>query len=637
MLDGLRQNAGSWIIKILFGIIILAFVFAYGSGTLNNNGGAVMAYVDETPILIKDFQTSLSREVEQLRTQMPNLSNEDMKRMGLKEYVLSGMVNNVLVRKSAEDLGLGVADEEVKERIRAYAAFRNQDGGFDTKVYKAVLRGNRMTPGEFEDSLRAQMISEKLQRYLASTVIVDEAEARDYFLFQGEKLTMDYLLFPWKDFEKGVEPTQTEIQAYYDSNKERFKLPARASFQYLLFTPQALADAQTVTDDEVKAYYEANKDEFARPEQVHARHILIKLDQDADEKQVADARARIMRVKGRLAKGKSFADLAKKYSEGPSNVRGGDLGWFGRGMMVPAFEEAAFGQEPGKVSDPVRTRFGWHLIQVDERREAGTLPLAEAAPAIRKTLGEEKAADEVGDKLDQAIDQIIVGDTLPKVAEALDMNLGSTGPMTQQMLVQQMGVDGESAEAMFNIMPDSASDTPIAVEGGYMLVAKTNFIDATYSPLEEVKDAIVEALKRDGAMKLAKEKADTVLASLLDSAEAEAVQAKYADQIVSSEPFGRKGVVPELGMNPSLVETVFGTPAGQWLETSFPVESGFVLARAGERIAPPEDVWEKAKGPFMAQFAQAKANELFQAYVADLRDKVEVKLVDARLMEYSDD
>ena len=636
MLDGLRQNAGSWIIKILFAIIILAFVFAYGSGTLSNKGGAVVAYVDDTPILIKDFQTSLRREMDQLRTQMPNLSNTDMQRMGLKEYVLQSLVNNVLVKRGAEGLGLEVADQELKDRIRTYAAFRNQDGGFDTKVYQAVLRGNNLTPGEFENSQRAALMAEKLQRHLASTVIVDEKEARDYFLFQGEKLSVDYLLFPWEDYKDGVEPSQTEIESYYNDNKERFKLPARASFQYLLFTPKSLAKAQVVTDDEVKAYYEAHTDEFSRPEQVRASHILIKLDEKADDKAVADARAKLLKVKARLAKGADFAEMAKKYSEGPSNVRGGELGWFSRGMMVPPFEEAAFDQEPGTVSDPVRTRFGWHLIKVEERREAGTEALDEVATDIKSQLAEEKAANEVGEKLDQAIDQIIVGDTLPKVAEALDMNLGSTGPMTHQMLLKDMGVDGDAATAMFDIALNTASDTPVAVQGGYMLVAKTNFVEATYSPLEQVSDSIVEALKRKGGMALAKEQADAALAKLAASG-VEDVPVEYADKLAIGKPFGRKGVIPDLGMNPPLVATAFATPSGTWLESSYPVEAGYVVARVGQRIAPPEEVWTKTKDAFMIQFAQAKGRELFQAFVADLGDKAKVEVVEPRLLEYATD
>ncbi|WP_461210106.1 SurA N-terminal domain-containing protein [Desulfocurvus sp. DL9XJH121] len=632
MLDGLRQHAGSWIIKILFGIIILAFVFAYGSGTLGNKGGAVLAYVDETPLLIKDFQLRLRREMDQVRSQMPKASDEDLAQMKIKDRVLSSMVNSLLIRQSAEKLGLTVADAEVKERIRVYRAFRNDKGGFDTAIYRAVLSSNNMTPAEFEAGLRADLTAEKLQRHLASTVLVDEAEARDFFLYGGEQAVIDYLLFPWGDFAKGVEPAQSDIEAYYEEHKERFKRPARATLQYLSFTPQALAKDQPVSAEEIKTYYEGHKAEFASPEQVRARHILLKLDQDAGDKDVKDVRAKLLRIKAELGK-RDFAALAEKYSQGPSKAQGGDLGWFSKGMMVPAFEEAAFALKPGEVSDPVRTSFGWHLIKLEEHRDAGTETIEEATPRIKAQLAEEKAATAVGEKLDQGIDQIIVGDSLAKVAETLGMNLESTGPVTEDMLVQGLGVDADSAHSLFNLVPGKASETPVAVEGGYILVSKAAFVDATYAPVEKVKGAIVEALRRETAMGLAQKKADSVLAALLDESKAEDTEAAQAKAIHTSKPFGRRGLIPELGMNPPLVESVFAAPQGKWLDKSFAVNDGYVLVRPDARIAPPEEQWERQKPMLMAQLRQLKGNEMFMAYLSDLRDKAEIKIVEPRLLE----
>lgn len=633
MLDGLRQQAGSWIIKILFGVIILAFIFAYGTGTLGGGGGAVLAYVDETPILIKDFQSRLRREMEQIRSQMPNLSEEDLARMNVRDRVLSSMVNTVLVRQGASELGLAVSDAEVKERIRAYGVFKGDKGGFDASMYRAVLQSNNMTPAEFEAGLRADMTAEKLQRHLASTVVVDEAEARDFFLYGGEQAVIDYLLFPWEDFKQGIEPSQAEVESYYAEHKERFERPARATLQYLTFTPQSLAKAQAVSDDEIKAYYDAHTSEFASPEQVRARHILLKLDESASEEQAKAVRTKLLGLKADLAKGKDFADLAKKYSQGPSNVRGGDLGWFSRGMMVPTFEEAAFALKPGQVGDPVRTSFGWHLIKVEERRAAGTKSLEEAAPEIKTQLAEEKAAGGVGERLDQAIDQIIVGDSLPKVAETLDMSLESTGPMTQEMLVQNLGIAADAAKTLFDLEQGKASEMPVAVEGGYILAAKTAFVAATYAPVEEVKDAIVEALRRDAAMRLAKEKADGVLAEFMDPGKAEAAKVRYAKDMDVSRPFGRRGLIPELGMNPALVEAVFASRPGDWLEKSFAVGDGFVLARLSRLVAPPQEQWEKQKPMLMAQIQRLKGNETFMAYIGGLRDKAEIKIVQPKLMQ----
>lgn len=633
MLDGLRQNAGSWVVKGLFLIIILAFVMAYGSGTLGGKGGGVLAYVGETPLMITDFQSRLRRETEALRSQRPGLSSDDLTRMRIKDRVLANMINSTLIRRQALALGLDVSDAELQKRIASYQVFRGKDGRFDTEMYRAVLRGSDMTPADFEQSLRQDIMGEKLQRYLDLTVSVQDAEVRDFFIYGGEKVAIDYLRFSWEDFADQIQPGDADIEKYYADNQDSFRRPARATLQYLQFTPQALASPQSVSAEEIKAYYDAHQDEFAQPEQVRARHLLLKLDADAPEKDVQDVRAKLLRLKARLSKGSSFETLAKEFSEGPSKTTGGDLGWFSRGMMVGPFEEAAFALKPGEVGEPVRTKFGWHLIKLEEHRDAGIKTLAEAEPAIRATLAEDKAAGVLSQKLDQAIGQIIVGDTLAKIAEDLGMPLESTESMTKEMLAQRLGTDAESIQLLFDLETGKASETPVGIEGGYLLVSKSKFVESTVAPLDEVKGSIVQTLKREGALKLAQEKADAVLAELADPAKAETVLAQSKGKLASSKPFARRGLIPELGMNPELVEGSFGGAKGQWLDKSYPVGNGSVLARLTERVAPSEELWERQKEMLRTQIQQAKTNEMFMAYLSGLRDKIEVKVVEPRLLE----
>ncbi|BBD08776.1 SurA N-terminal domain-containing protein [Desulfovibrio ferrophilus] len=633
MLDGLRQNAGSWVIKILFGVIILAFVFAYGSGTLGGKGGGVLAYLGETPIMITDFQSRLRRELDAVRTQMPGLSNEDISQMRIKDRVLANMVNSTLIRQQALELGLAVSDAELQKRIVSYQVFRGKDGRFDTGIYRAVLRGSNMTPADFETGMRQDIMAEKLQKYLDMTVVVDDAEVRDFFQYGGERVAIDYLLFPWEDFAAEVQSSDEQVEKYYADNQDRFRRPARATLQYLQFTPQALSGVQTVSAEEIKTYYDTHQDEFARPEQVRARHILLKLDAGAPEAEVKDVRTKLLRLKARLAKGSTFEELAKKYSEGPSNATGGDLGWFSRGMMVGPFEEAAFSLKPGEVSEPIRTKFGWHLLKLEDHRDEGVKALAEAESDIRSSLAEDKAADALSDKLDQAIGQIIVGDTLVKVAEGLGMTLESTGAMTKDMLVQRLGIDAESVQLLFDLETGKASETPLSIEGGYLLAAKSKFVESTVAPLDEVKGVIVETLRREGALTLAQEKADSVLTELVDPAKAKAALVQYKAKLATSKPFARRGLIPELGMNPELVEAAFAGTEGQWLDKSYSVGSGYALARLVERVAPPEELWERQKELLRTQIQQAKTNEMFMAYLSGLRDKIELKVVQPQLLE----
>lgn len=629
MLDGLRQNAGSWIIKILFLIIILAFILAYGSGSLQNSGSGILAYVDDAPILVKDFERQYEFDIRQLQEQMPNLTPEDMAKFDLKQAVLAKMVNTLLLDRQTAKLGIVVTDTELSTFLRSNPRFWNDSRVFDEQYYDRAVRSQGMTPAAFEEATRRSIVQQKLLQYVGQAAQVQEQEARDLFRFGQEKIKVDYLLFPWEDFKDGVNPTEEEIAAYYKDNQDRFKRPATSGFNVLVFTPRNLASRQTVDDAAVQAYYDAHSDEFESAETVRARHILIKVDQKAPAAEVDKARVELLKLKARLAKGEKFADLAEKYSQGPSNVRGGDLGWFAKDAMVAPFAEAAFALKPGEVSEPVRTQFGWHLVKLEERRDAGRKTFAEAAPEIRQQLAEEKAADAMSDTLDMAIGRLVAGDTLAQIGESLGLPLQPVPPMPKGIFVQRLGVDEQSAEMLYALPVGKATEIPVEIEEGTLLAEKSADNPEAVAEVDKVKDAIIEALKREAGMKLSREKAAEVLAE----AQKGTLSAKFAGKVKTSEPFQRSGMVAELGMNPTLAEAAFSAEPGTWLPEPHAVSNGYAIVRLNGRIVPDDAQWATAKDAMMSQILQSRQQELFKAYVMELRDKAEVKIVDPRVLD----
>ncbi len=164
---------------------------------------------------------------------------------------------------------------------------------------------------------------------------------------------------------------------------------------------QEIMNKITISDEESKAYYDANPQLFKQPEQVKASHILIKVEPDATDAQKAEARKKINDVQQKIKNGGDFAELAKQYSEGPSNVRGGDLGYFSRGQMVKPFEDTAFAMQPNEVSDVVETRFGYHLIKVYDKKPEQTVAYADAKEKIVQRLKQEKAEKEAAQYVEQ--------------------------------------------------------------------------------------------------------------------------------------------------------------------------------------------------------------------------------------------
>ncbi len=633
MLDGMRRNASSWIIKVLFAVIIIVFIFAFGMGGFQGDRAQVLAYVNDQAIMIQDFERIYERRVRAMRDQNPNVSFEDLAKAQFKRQVFDTMVNTNLLLAEAQRLGLAVSEAELIGYIRDVPVFQNEQNQFDKARYETVLSGQRMSPGDYEGEVARSILLDKLRRSLDLAVATSGTEARDLFTYAKEQMVVDYVLYAWKDFASAVKPSDEEVAAWFESNKERFRLPAMAEFTLLPVTPVTLAKPAEITDDEAAAYYQANTAEFKQPAQAKARHILIKVDETAGADEVDKTRREILDVRSRVLKGESFADLAREYSQGPSSVKGGDLGWFPKGAMVGPFDETAFSLPLNKVSAPVRTRFGWHLILVEDRKPGGLQSLEEATTDIKRILAEERAASRLQDSLDQALEQAATGDTMQRIGTDIGVEPTMTGLVSRDQLASRLGLEEDIAGRLFDLTLGQATDAPIAIADGYMLAAKTEVNPSEVPPLEDVRPQVVENLVREQAMDLAKEKARSVLESLREPATAVSASKALSGQLETSQPIGRRGFIPGLGMNPTLVESAFAEPLGQWLEDAYPVSDGYVLARPTKRLEPKESEWEAEKEFWIMNLRRSQEDAMFKAYLAELRDKAEFRLVTPQVLE----
>jgi peptidyl-prolyl cis-trans isomerase C len=268
----------------------------------------------------------------------------------------------------------------------------------------ATVNGTPITQRAFDREMN--LFVRRIRRPVSSLQPDQLAQVRDSIL---NDLINRELLFQESGKQK-IEIPKAEIQKEFDRIKERYEDPQKfqALMEQMQMTEEGLkdqihrrtavqtlinqevGDKITITDAEAKQAYDDNPADFKQKAQVHARHILIKLAPDADEAAKAEARKKIEAVQEKALKGGDFAELAKAHSEGPSNARGGDLGFFGRGQMVKPFEEAAFALEPGKISDIVETRFGYHLIKVEEKKAERALPFDEVKAQLLDKLKRSK-------------------------------------------------------------------------------------------------------------------------------------------------------------------------------------------------------------------------------------------------------
>ncbi|MBT8763701.1 SurA N-terminal domain-containing protein [Desulfohalobiaceae bacterium Ax17] len=631
MLDKIRQNAQSWAIKLLFGLIVVVFIF-WGVGSFRSNRASTLALVNDKPILVQDFVRAYESSVRAMRQQNPNLTDEALKNMRFKEQVLNQLINAELLTQKAKEWGLTITPAELRYEISQIPVFLNENKQFDPSRYQEVLKANSLTPAQFEEDYAHNLLMQKVQDYIALPTTPSDEEVREFFNFAREQMTINYIQFNWLDFKDKVKPEQKAVETYYDQHKNEFMEPAKIKIAYLELTPNALADKENISDQEVKNYYQAHKEQFKQEEMVKAKHILIKLNPDAPEEKVQAAKKKIARIQAELKKGKTFEELAKKYSQGPSSVRGGELGWFGRGQMVKKFEEAAFDLKPGQISEPVRTRFGLHLIKVDDYKAPGTKPLEEVKAEIKETIGQEKAADKIADLLDNVLELVVTGSDLKTAAKKFNLSVEESGFFTRKQGPLGLGLPPSAIDKLFKLQTGEVTQTPIMLEDGYVLAQKLDEKPAQAKPLEQVKDEIVQLLTKQGAMALAKQEAEDALAKILAAKDKPAPG--FKDKIKTSEPFGRRGFIPKLGFNPELVEDLFQVEPGTWLSKAYELPSGYILAQAKEHILPKEEDFAKEKKFWLASYARIQEQQLFQAFITDLRNKAKIEIVNPKILEY---
>jgi peptidyl-prolyl cis-trans isomerase D len=628
MLDILRKNAQSWMVKVLFGLIVIVFVF-WGVGSFRSGDRSVVAIVNDTPILVREYLEAYERTIQALQQQNPSLKAEDLKRLGIKERVLDQLIDARLISEKANAWGVSISPAELMAEIGTLPAFQNEARRFDPERYKAILHENRLTPHRFETDFTGVMLMERMREYVQSSSQIAESQARDFFEFAMEKLRMDYVLFSAQDYLERVEPTEEQIGAYYQSRQDEFAVAERIAVRHVLLTPRTTASLQNVSPEEVQAYYEANKAAFLQEEQVKARHILIKVDQAAPQALVEKALKQIGSLRQEIAKGGDFAQLARNHSEDPGSMNGGDLGWFSRGQMVEEFENAAFALEPGKVSEPVRTLFGFHLIKVEDRKKERTLSLEEASETIRMQLAEEKAVEGLTDLLDQIMVQVATGKDIEAAAASVGLKSARTQPFSRQDGPRDLPLRSEDVAALFDLPEGKVTDSPFLVEDGYLLAEKVEVQPRKVKTLDEVRAVVVQRLKLEAAMKIAREEADKALRRVGSGA------SDPGHPVKSTEPFARGGIIPEMGANPELAQALFSASGTQWLPKTYEVDGGVVLSKPGERIRPTEEEWEQQKSFWISSLKELRADELFRSFLENLRKEAQIEVVNPEYLRYS--
>lgn len=640
MLKVMRQSFShlKWILWFVV-FVFIAFIFvSWGKGGTGGPSVADIAQVGSEAISPVDFNRQFQQTQERYRQLYKQSWTPALVRaLDLPHQVVNGMIDHKLELEAARQAGLSVSDDELAQKIQSMSGFRRNGAFIGASEYASVLAANGYTVELFEREFREELLLEKLNRLLASSMIVSDAMVQEQFSKQNEKAKIDYVLVPSDKFGTAAAPTDAELLAYFNQNKERFRQPERRKIKYLLVDDVRLREQFKPAPAEIAAYYSAHADEFPSPERVHAQHILIKVASDATPAADAAARKKAEDVAARARKGEDFAQLAKQYSEDASNKdRGGDLGFFARGAMVKPFEEAAFAMSPGEIRGPVKTSFGYHVIKLIEKQPAGRLSLAETTPRIGSQLSSESVRV-AGARRAEAIEKMLsnhpTDEAMRKAADDVVV-FDSSDWIQASGAIRGIGYAPELLKAVFALKEGEATLPAISTSRG-PVIAKVAEIRAPGLPdFAEVKAKVAADYRQHRQDDLAIAGARPIAAELAAGASLEDIGKRFNLTVQTPPEFNRGGSITGLNASEELEKAIFATDVGK---TGGPVavaNRGVALFKVDSKTGFDPASFALQKEKIRQSICQSEADRLLQAMVQRARTAAKVTVNEDALKKF---
>src|SRR6267154_416665 len=586
--------------RILLGVVVLLL------------GGSMLLYlVPQTPGTGEASSTDIVAKVgdetvsaAEVRQQLAEIGQRNQIPKQLESLYARQILNQLVFQKEmeyeAKRLGIRVSEQEQADRIRQFVPTAyNGDTFVGRDRYASEVQTRfQMTVPVFEELIRQGLLQDKFKKLVTDGVSVSPSELQDEFKYKNEKVKLDYAFIKPEDLEAKITPDEAEIKAAYEKNRSRYKIPEKRIVRYGLVDLNQIRQTAQVSDDELKVQYMQNIQQYQVANRVHVEHVLLMTVGKTDA-EVEEIRKNAEDVLKQAKKGAKFEDLAKKYSEDPGTKdKGGDLGWITQGQTVPEFEKTAFGLDKGKISDLVKTQYGFHIIKVLDKETAHTKSFEEVRDSIKvpALLGKvDKLASDQADQLSATIRRSNKV-SLDDLAKQFHLSIGETRPVGAVDPILELGNSKEAKDAIFRLRQDELS-LPVRTDRGYIVLSVKQIQPAHPGSLEEVRAKRVKA----------GEKFDSAAKSL-------GLEAKTSDLLARSG-------------------SISGAVSGKQIAAAFQLKTGDVgsplnvganwfVYRVAEKEEPNPADFEKQKKELTDQVLQTKRNMAFDAFRTSLEARL---------------
>lgn len=527
MLQKMREQARGVFGWIVIGSIIMVLaIFGFGALNFFVTSEPAVAKVGDVEIKQSEVLTQMDRQRRQILASMgqradPSLIDED----ALRKRVMSGLIERTLLLEGAREAGMGVPEGEIDKQIVSMQEFQ-VDGRFDKDRYQLVLSSAGMTPVGFRKALGQDMVVNQLSTGLGDSAFVTPAELSEMAALTRQSRDAAWMTFDPEDYKAKVQVSDDEVRAFYDAHQDRYHAPEQVTLNYLELDRDALASAVEVSDAELQEAYQAEVSAFEGQEERRASHILLAVNKDRTQEQ---AIALAKKLAERARNGEDFAKLAKEYSDDPgSAAQGGNLGMMTRSNgFSPAFDKALFALSPGEISDPVVTKFGVHVIELQGISTSSPPSFERLKPTLASRIRQRKAQDKFDEERATLETVAYEAPDLKEPSQRLGLEIRTSAPLTREggkgLFAVQSVIDAAFSP---DVLDSGYNSSVLEPKDGVLLVVRV----ADHQPehlrdFAEVQQDVRTDLVAERALSLAQDAAEQAFTDLQGDASATSVAA----------------------------------------------------------------------------------------------------------------
>lgn len=591
----------------------------------NTDTAGSLAKVGGSSISEAEFSQALRQSQDKMREMMkgnpdPSMLNSPQ----LKESVLNELIERRVTLARAGKSGMAVSDAELQKIIAGVEAFHDTTGKFSRERYRQLLQGQGMTPAMFENQIRTNIMLDQIRGAYSGSAFVPVSVADRLLKIREQEREVSQVVFNPADFRKQVNVSDADAKKYFDDHKNDFVVPERVKVEFVVLSLEGFQRNVQVTDEEVKKFYDENLSRYQVAEERRASHILIPVaaSAPAEEKAKAKAQADDLLAQAK-ANPKKFGELAAKFSKDPGSAeKGGDLGFFTRGLMVKPFDEAAFSMKVGEIVGPIETQYGYHIIRMDAIKPVQTTPLAAVKAQIVEDLRKpkvSKAFAEAADTFNNTVYEQF--DSLQPAADALKLGVQKSDWVSRTGGAQNPLLNNDKLlAALFSteVLKKKHNTPAVEVQPNMLVAARViEHKDPEAMPFEQVRKDIVQHLT-DQAMSAAVEKEGRATLEKLQKGDALTLSWSTPQTVTLQK---------RQGLHPEAAQAVFGADTAKLpAYVGAPVSQGrFVIYRITKIKDGPVTTVEQ-RNALAKQLAQMVGQEQYIAYLASLRERADVKI-----------